>query len=96
MPVQSASQQRPRRIVILNPSATLRVNYVKNPERPIIRRSGQHTGQQRCIVWDSSSLRSQNDSRRGPYVMPVQTGIQVWGGHSSPYQVRGRLTTSVG
>ena len=31
------------RIVILNPSATLRVNYVKNPERQNIRRSSQHT-----------------------------------------------------
>ena len=64
--------------VILNPSATLRVNYVKNPERPIILRSGQHTGQQRCRVWDSSSLHSQNDNRRGPFVMPVLLTAQQW------------------
>ena len=85
MPVLLTAPQRPRRIVILNPSAMLRVNYVKNPERPIIRRFGStHRASSDASPGILRRCTPQNDSRRGPSVMPVTTGIQRWGGEWAP------------
>ena len=84
MPVLLTAPQRPRRIVILNPSAMLRVNYVKNPERPTIRIRVKTQGNSGASPGILRRCTPQNDRRRGPSVMPVQTGIQGWGGEWTP------------